>query len=116
MLIRYSFRKAVPLNTLTTDHLHLAITLQTPNTHPRSVVTRIVLQLRRPAEENQTVNLGQIDISGEDETAIAGFRVADRRQMSLQPIRFAVPSLCQSVEMSVADPEDTNRSPQPTQG
>ncbi|TEB19560.1 hypothetical protein FA13DRAFT_344487 [Coprinellus micaceus] len=80
------------------------------------LVTRIVLQLRRHAEKNQTVNLGQIDISGEDEAAIAGFRVADRRERSLQPINFAVPSLCQSIEMSVARPEDANRSPQPTQG
>ncbi|TEB19561.1 hypothetical protein FA13DRAFT_344518 [Coprinellus micaceus] len=55
------------------------------------LVTRIVLQLRRYAEKNQTVVLGSSDMSAEDESAMAGFATWHRQEHVLDPIEFARP-------------------------
>lgn len=66
------------------------------------LVTRIVLQLRRYAEENQTVVLGVTDILAEDEAAMAGFAMPNRRGSTLEPIHFATPPPGESIELSLA--------------
>ncbi|TEB31191.1 hypothetical protein FA13DRAFT_1774538 [Coprinellus micaceus] len=73
------------------------------------LVTRIVLQLRRYAEKNQTVVLGSSNMSAEDESAMAGFATWDRQEHVLDPIDVGgrQDSGCNSDRPHRRDPEDS---------